>query len=193
MRASARVSTMCPACITAMWSQRAARPAPRSWVIKIVAMPMSLAQFADQVHDDRLRGDVEAGGRLVGDQQLRAGGERDARSSRAGTCRRTSRTDRPWRAAPDRDADRAQHLDRASRARRRGVASACADSTSAICRPTGRIGLSAARGFWKIIAISRPRIRQLVVAGAASRSMLAQHGAAAGRFVRPRSRMPMIA
>ena len=30
-------------------------------------------------------------------------------------------------------------------------------STSATCRPTVRIGLSATFGFWKIIEISRPR------------------------------------
>ena len=33
----------------------------------------------------------------------------------------------------------------------------CCISTSSIWRPTLRIGLSAARGFWKIIEISRPR------------------------------------
>ena len=34
---------------------------------------------------------------------------------------------------------------------------ACSCSTSSICLPTLRIGLSAVRGLWKIIAISRPR------------------------------------
>ena len=33
----------------------------------------------------------------------------------------------------------------------------CCSRTSSIWRPTLRMGLSAARGFWKIIEISRPR------------------------------------
>src|SRR5271169_2261784 len=39
---------------------------------------------------------------------------------------------------------------------------------SAICRPTGRIGLSAARGFWKMIATSRPRTSSSTFVSAAS-------------------------
>ncbi len=38
-----------------------------------------------------------------------------------------------------------------------GAAFTCSSRTSSICRPTLRIGFSAARGFWKIIDISRPR------------------------------------
>ena len=39
-------------------------------------MPRCLRQLHDQVHHGLLRGDVEAGGGLVGDQQLRPAGER---------------------------------------------------------------------------------------------------------------------
>src|SRR5882724_4391822 len=38
---------------------------------------------------------------------------------------------------------------------------ACSISTSSICLPTLRIGLSAVRGLWKIIAISRPRRQKI--------------------------------
>ena len=41
---------------------------PRSWVIRMVAMPRSAAILVRKVHHDLLRRDVEAGGRLVGDQ-----------------------------------------------------------------------------------------------------------------------------
>src|SRR6266851_4254 len=63
---------------------------------------------------------------------------------------------------------------------------------SSICRPIGRIGLSAARGFWKIIASSRPRISCSVFSLAARRS-------SPPKRMRPAvtraaaSRMPMMA
>ena len=43
-------------------------------------------------------------------------------------------------------------------------------STSSIWWPTLRIGLSAARGFWKIIEISRPRRSRISFSGAARTS-----------------------
>ena len=45
-------------------------------------------QVLHQLEDLRLDRDVERGGRLVGDDQLRIAGERRSRSSRAGACRR---------------------------------------------------------------------------------------------------------
>ena len=55
-------------------------------------MPRALGQFDDQVHHRLLRGDVEAGGRLVGDQQLRIAGQRqrddDALAHAAGQLER---------------------------------------------------------------------------------------------------------
>ena len=65
-------------------------------------------------------------------------------------------------------------------------------STSAICRPTLRIGFSAVRGFWKIIESSRPRC------SARSRSESARRSVPPNR-ARPEvtlpagSRMPMTA
>ena len=44
--------------------------------MKIIAMPSLVAQLGQQRHDLRLHGDVERGGRLVGDQQARIAGER---------------------------------------------------------------------------------------------------------------------
>ena len=49
---------------------------PRSWVIRMIAEPNSRLQVGEQVEDLRLDGDVERGGRLVGDQQLRVVGQR---------------------------------------------------------------------------------------------------------------------
>ena len=49
---------------------------PRSWVMMMTAVPNSLCRSADQVEDLRLHGDVERGGRLVGDQQLRVADQR---------------------------------------------------------------------------------------------------------------------
>ena len=41
-----------------------------SWVISTIARVEPVAQVAQQVEDLGLHGDVERGGRLVGDQQL---------------------------------------------------------------------------------------------------------------------------
>ena len=49
---------------------------PRSWVMMMIAEPNSRLQVHDQVEDLGLDGDVERGGRLVGDQQLRVAGQR---------------------------------------------------------------------------------------------------------------------
>ena len=50
-------------------------------------------QFAHQIEDLRLQGDVERGGRLVGDQQPRDRRPAPSRSSRAGACRRKACAD----------------------------------------------------------------------------------------------------
>src|ERR1700680_4264146 len=57
-------------------------------------------------------------------------------------------------------------------------------STSAIWRPTGRIGLSAVRGFWNIIAISRPRTSASWLGFCGQQVEPAEHGAAGGDFAR---------
>ena len=93
-----------------------------------------------------------------------------SRSSRAGASR--PRTDADSRLKPRlraRDADAVEQL-----GRRRSSASLrsmpkCVSSASRICRPIVSTGFSDVIGSWKIIAISRPRIRaQLAVARARS-------------------------
>ena len=48
-----------------------------SWVTSMTAVPCSRAEALDQRDDLRLHRDVERGGRLVGDDQLRLGAERE--------------------------------------------------------------------------------------------------------------------
>ena len=62
---------------------------PRSWVMIRIAMPSRRCRSLQQVEDLRLDGDVERGGRLVGDQQRAARRRAPWRSSRAGACRPT--------------------------------------------------------------------------------------------------------
>ena len=64
-------------------------------------MPSSRCSVAQQVEDLRLDGDVERGGRLVGDQQRRLRRRAPWRSSPAGACRPTAGADsrrRRWAA-----------------------------------------------------------------------------------------------
>ena len=49
---------------------------PRSWVIRIIAVPVSVGQAAEELEDLRLDRDVERRRRLVGDHQLRLERER---------------------------------------------------------------------------------------------------------------------
>jgi hypothetical protein len=86
--------------------------------MKTSAMPSSLLQFEQQLHDLRLGGHVERGRRLVGDQQLRAAGQRDrdhhALPHAAGQLVRVL-VEPPLRR---RDADQPEQLDRVRVARR---------------------------------------------------------------------------
>ena len=50
---------------------------PRSWVMKISAVPVRRAEVEQQIDDLRLDRDVERRGRLVGDQDLRLAGQGD--------------------------------------------------------------------------------------------------------------------
>ena len=141
-----------------------------------------LGEIVDQIHDHRLRGHVEAGGRLVGDQERRLCRQRDrdhdalAHAARhferigLGAARRVGDADR-----------RAASRSRWSGASRRGTLP-WRISTSAICRPTVRIGLSAVRGFWKIIAISRPRTSASWLGLGGEQIEPAEHGAPGGDF-----------
>ena len=112
------ISAMRPAYITATRSAVSAIT-PMSWVISITAVPRSRAEALQQRDDLRLHRDVERGGRLVGDDQLRLGAERerqhDALAHAAGELVRVA-VDAPLRR---RDADLGEQLDGA-------VARACA-------------------------------------------------------------------
>ena len=131
---------------------------PRSWVIRITAVPSLLLQVEDEVEDLRLDGDVERGGRLVGDQHLRIAGERHrdhgalahaagqlvriflARAAPAPGCAPAAASRPPCpSASPPADASRA------------------AAATSAIWLPMVSTGLSEVIGSWKIIEMSLPR------------------------------------
>ena len=93
------VSTSLPAYMTAT---RSAKPAttPRSWVISTIAAPVISLGRLQHLEDLRLDGDVERGGRLVGDDQRRGRWRWPSRSSRAAACRRRTRAGRPSPAAP---------------------------------------------------------------------------------------------
>ena len=68
-------STLRPAYITTTRCAVSATT-PRSCVISMIAVPSLLLELQHQVEDLRLDGDVERGGRLVGDQHLRIAGQR---------------------------------------------------------------------------------------------------------------------
>ena len=92
-------STLRPAYITTTRCAISATT-PRSCVISTIAAPVSLLQLAHQVEDLRLDRDVERGGRLVGDQQLRARRRAPSRSSRAAACRPRAGAGTARRGAP---------------------------------------------------------------------------------------------
>ena len=140
-----------------------------------------LAQRAHQLEDLRLDGDVERGGRLVGDQQLRPAGERHRDHHALAHAARE-----PVRIVVEaplgrRDAHAAQHLDRAARfacvAADRRDGAGC---TSAIWSPMVNAGLSEVIGSWKIIAMRSPRSSRIAPAASFSRSHALEQDLAAG-------------
>ena len=84
------ISTARPAYMT---STRSAMPAttPRSWVISTIAAPVSSWAVFSASSTWAWIGHVERGGRLVGDDHVRAGWPSRSRSPRAGACRRRTR------------------------------------------------------------------------------------------------------
>ncbi len=155
------VSTTRPAYMTATRSARSATT-PRSWVIKHDAGAESFAQVPQYVEDAGLDRDVECGGRLVGDQDLRVAGDghRDhhALAHTAGELVRIV-VDATF---GGRDADELEQFDRRGRARPGGTADRAIRSTSPIWWPTVKTGFSDVIGSWKMYAISRPRIDRSV-------------------------------
>ena len=70
MSSTGPVSTTLPLYITTTSSAISATT-PRSWVMNSIDMPRSSLQVAQQVEDSGLRGHVQRGGRLVGDEHAR--------------------------------------------------------------------------------------------------------------------------
>ena len=118
-----------------------------------------VAQVEQQVEHLRLDGDVERGGRLVGDQQARPAGERHGDhhplAHAAGQLVRV--VAEPLRRRGN--ADAVQHLQRAQALLARRRARSCARSVSMIWSPMVNTGLSEVIGSWKIIEMPWPRMR----------------------------------
>ena len=132
---------------------------PMSWVISTMAVPVSRLQLGHQVEDLGLHGDVERGGRLVGDQQLGAAGhgrgDHHPLAHAAGELVRVL-------AQAARGVGDAHLLQPQLGARRRRRASdrpRCRRRGSAICSPIRTCGVSAVSGSWKIMVIFEPRMR----------------------------------
>ena len=119
-----------------------------------------LLQPLEELEDLRLDGDVERGGRLVGDEQRRAGRRAPSRSSRAGACRPRAGAGTRRRAARATGC-RPAAASRSARARAspRRRPSGAARIASTIWSPTVKTGFSEVIGSWKIIEISLPRMR----------------------------------
>ena len=130
---TAPISTMRPAYITATRCAVSAIT-PMSCVISITAAPCSRAEALEERDDLRLDRDVERGGRLVGDQQPRLGGERErdhhALAHAAGELVRIVLVARFGR----RDADLAQQASARSRASS-SLIGRCVRIVSSSCRP----------------------------------------------------------
>ena len=120
------------------------------------ARPAPLLQILDQRQDLRLRGDVEGGGRLVGDQESRVehhrGRDHDALPLAA---RELVRIDLE-KALRLRQAHGRHDLDHPSR-RSAAPSPVWMRSISSIWSPTVRTGLRAVIGSWKIMAMRVPR------------------------------------
>ena len=130
---------------------------PRSCEIRIIAMPRSATRSRDQVEDLALDGDVERGGRLVGDQQVGLAGERhrdgDALALAAGELVRIG-VDAPGGIG---NADAVEQGDRFACAPARADMPLCSRSGSATWWPIVCTGLSAVIGSWKIMPMRLPR------------------------------------
>ena len=115
---------------------------------RICETPVSAAQPREQVQDLILDRHVERGRRLVAEQQLRLGGERDCDHDALAQAARELVRVGPVAALGVGDADQANQLERALP----GLCSARPSRTrgpSAICSPTRMTGLSAVIGSWK--------------------------------------------
>ena len=95
---------------------------PRSWVISRIERPKLALERGEQPQDLRLHGDVERGGRLVGDQQLRIAHQRHRDHHALAQAARELMRKLAEPHLRRRDADAAHQLDRAlERGRARGA------------------------------------------------------------------------
>ncbi len=154
-RAPARRSS--PSRITATRSARRATTA-RSWLIRISAAPRAVCRV-EQVEDLRLDGDVERGGRLVGDQQLRV--ERDRRGDQGALAQAARELVRQLPGAHLRlgHADLLQQLDHAPLAVARGRPGRARAAPRRSPRRPVRSGSSETR---RPAARSRPRLPRML-------------------------------
>ena len=151
------VSTTKPAYITLIrWVIPATTP--RSWVMRMRAVPVSCRQPLEDLEDLGLDRHVEGGRRLVGDEQLRLEGEGHgdhhplahparelvrealAAASRAAGCRPSRGARSPGPGRPPWSCSRWAWI------------------VSTICSSIVRTGFRLVIGSWKIIAMSRPRM-----------------------------------
>ena len=131
---------------------------PRSCVIRMIAVPNSPLHPAEEPDDLRLHGHVECGGRLVGDEQLRVAARARGRSSRAGASRR--RTGAGSRRRGESGCGMPTQPEELDGRRARACAASpvrAPESSPTICHPMRYSGWRLDRGFWKTIAMPRPR------------------------------------
>ena len=149
-------STISPAYITATRSHISATT-PRSWVIRMIAVPVCVAEVPHQVEDLGLDRDVERGRRLVGDQQLRLAGEGHRDHHALGHAARhlvRERLEPPLRVG---DADHLEQLEGPLRGPALCFIPRWSSRTSPIWRPTSMTGFSDDCGCWKIMLRSGRR------------------------------------
>ncbi len=164
-------STIWPAYITATRSATSAT-SPRSWVTISAARPSSRVARADHVEHLRLHGDVERGGRLVGDEQRRVVGERHRdRDALAQPARQLVRIG-PHAAArvPGRRPG-ASSCDHAVAMGAPPPAAVQQRSPRAIWSPMRCSGLSELSGSWKTVPTTPPRTRRIVASSAPTSSV----------------------
>ena len=126
-------------------------------MIRMIAVPVSLAQVAHQVEDLRLDRDVERGRRLVGDQQLGLAGEGHRDHHPLGHAARQLVRERLEAPLRIRDADHPQELEGACLGPALRFMLRWISRTSPICVPTSQTGLSDECGCWKIMLRSGRR------------------------------------
>ena len=129
---------------------------PSAWLMRMIAAPKSRLSSHDQVENLRLDGDVERGGRLVGDQQRglvgKAHREHDALAHAAGELVRIG-VDRALRRGDPHAAEQRDGAVVACSSLKRP----CTRMVSTSWRAMRSTGLSDVIGSWNTIAMPSPR------------------------------------